>query len=150
MCVTAKEVTMKVKYALVAVAALALTACGGGAGGDPQALIGGSYVVTSITVDGRQVAVIDPVTISFAADSIAVDTPCNDMGGSITYTETRLEVGPLASTRMGCEPALMEQDQVIAAALSANPTWQVADGSLTLTGEGTTIVADSAADGAQP
>jgi heat shock protein HslJ len=44
----------------------------------------------------------------------------------------------------------MEQDQVIAAALSANPTWQVADGSLTLTGEGTTIVADSAADGAQP
>lgn len=141
---------MKGKYALVAVAALALTACGGSAGGDPQTLIGGSYVVTSITVDGTQVAVIDPVTISFAADSIAVDTPCNDMGGSIAYTETRLEVGPLASTRMGCEPALMEQDQVIASALSANPTWQVADGSLTLTGEGTTIVADSAADGAQP
>lgn len=141
---------MKAMYAVTAMAVLALAACGGSAGGDPQTLVGGSYVVTSITVDGAEAVVLEPVTISFAADSIAVDTPCNDMGGSITYTETRLEIGPLASTRMGCETALMEQDQVIADALAANPTWQVADGNLTLTGAGTTIVADSAADGAQP
>jgi len=141
---------MKPTYALVAVAALALTACGGSGGGDPQTLVGGSYVVTSITVDGAEAVVLEPVTITFAADSIAVDTPCNDMGGSISYTDTRLEVGPLASTRMACEPALMNQDGVIAGALAANPTWQVTDGNLTLTGAGTTIVADSAADGVQP
>ena len=135
---------------VAATAALALTACGGTAGGDPQTLIGGSYVVTSITIDGTEAPVIEPVTITFTADSISVDTPCNDMGGTLTITDTRLEVGPLASTRMGCEPALMEQDRVIADALAANPTWQVADGDLTLTGAGTTIVADSAADGAQP
>jgi heat shock protein HslJ len=41
---------------------------------------------------------------------------------------------------MACEPALMEQDQVIADALAANPTWQVSGEQLTLTGGSTTIV----------
>ncbi len=138
---------MKAMYFAAAIAALVLTACGGSAGGDPQALIGGSYVVTSITVDGTDTPVIQPVTVTFMADSISVDTPCNDMGGPVTYTDTRLEVGPLASTLMGCEPALMQQDQVIADMLAANPAWQIADGELTLTGGGTVIVADSSPAG---
>jgi heat shock protein HslJ len=45
---------------------------------------------------------------------------------------------------MACEPALMEQDQVIADALAANPTWQIADGELTLSGGSTVIVAGAA------
>jgi heat shock protein HslJ len=135
----------------IAAAALVLAACGGGtAGGDPQTLIGGSYVVTTISVDGAEQSLIEPVTITFDADSIDVNTPCNGMGGPVTYSETALQVGPLMSTKMACEPALMEQDQVIADALAANPTWLVADGSLTLTGGETVIVADSAADGEQP
>jgi heat shock protein HslJ len=44
---------------------------------------------------------------------------------------------------MGCETALMEQDQVIADALAANPTWQLAGEQLTLTGGSTTIVGDN-------
>ncbi|MFZ4511925.1 MAG: META domain-containing protein, partial [Candidatus Nanopelagicales bacterium] len=125
--------------------ALALSACGGGSstGGDPQSLVGTSYAVTAITIDGGNQEVFDPVEISFAVDSISVATPCNGMSGTVTYSETTLTVGALASTKMACEPPLMEQDQVIADALAANPTWQVTGSQLALTGDGTVITADS-------
>jgi heat shock protein HslJ len=126
-------------------AALTLTACGGGsnAGGQPESLIDTAYSITSITVDGAERAVLGPVEITFTADSISVATPCNGMSGPVTYSETTLTAGPLAQTKMACEPELMEQDQVIADALAANPTWQVVDERLTLTGGGTVIVGDN-------
>jgi len=99
--------------------------------------------VTAISIDGGDREVVDPVEIAFAADSISVATPCNGMSGPVTYSETTITVGALASTKMACEPALMEQDQVIADALGANPTWKVTGSQLTLTGGGTVITADS-------
>jgi heat shock protein HslJ len=130
--------------ALIA-SALALSACGGGstAGGDPQSLIDTAYAVTTITVDGIQREVLGPVEVAFTADSISVATPCNGMSGAVTYSESTLTVGALAQTKMACEPALMEQDQVIADALAANPTWQISGEQLTLTGGGTAIVGDN-------
>ena len=126
----------------VLTSALALSACGGGStpGGDPQSLVDTGYAVTAITVDGTQREVLGPVEIAFTADSISVMTPCNGMSGPVTYSESTLTVGALAQTKMGCETALMEQDQVIADALAANPTWQVSGEQLTLTGGSTTIV----------
>lgn len=125
--------------------ALALSACGGGstAGGDPQSLVDTGYAVTTITVDGTQREVLGPVEIAFTADSISVMTPCNGMSGPVTYSESTLTVGALAQTKMACEPALMEQDQVIADALAANPTWQLAGEQITLTGGSTAIVGDN-------
>lgn len=131
-------------------AALALSACGGSAGGDPEVLIDASYVVTSITVGDPERQVLGPVTISFTADSVAVDTPCNDMGASVVYSPTTLTVGPVIATEMACETPLMEQDQLIADVLAGNPTWQVADGFLTLASGSTVITADSTADGVIP
>ena len=127
----------------LAAATLALTACGGGgatAGGDPQSLVDTAYAVTTITVDGVDREVLGPVEIAFTADSISVATPCNGLSGPVTYSATALTVGSLAQTKMACEQALMDQDQVIADALAANPTWLLADGQLTLTGGGTVIV----------
>ncbi len=124
---------------------LALSACGGGstAGGDPQSLVDTGYAVTTITVDGTQREVLGPVEIAFTADSISVMTPCNGMSGPVTYSESTLSVGAVAQTKMACEPALMEQDQVIADALAANPTWQLAGEQVTITGGGTAIVGDN-------
>lgn len=129
--------------------ALILTACGGGssATSEPQSLADTAYAVTTITVDGADRDVLAPVEIAFTADSISVATPCNGMSGPVTYSETTLTVGALAQTKMACEPALMEQDQIIADALAANPTWQVTDGALTLTGAGTVIVAEPSSAG---
>ena len=130
---------------VLAATAMALSACGGGgsgAGGDPQSLIDTSYAVATIAVDGAAIEVRGPVEISFTADTISVATPCNGMSGSVTYSESTLTVGALAATKMACEPALMEQDQVIADALASNPTWQVSGETLTLTGGGTVIRGD--------
>lgn len=126
----------------LAATALALSACGGGgssAGGDPQSLIDTAYGVTTITVDGADRGVLGPVEIAFTADTFSVATPCNGMSGPVTYSATTLTVGALAQTKMACEPALMEQDQVIADALAANPTWQLSGETLTLTGGGTVV-----------
>ncbi len=139
--------------AVLAATALALAACGGGgssAGGDPEVLIDASYVVTNITVGDPEPEIQGPVTISFTEDSVSVDTPCNDMGATVEYSPTTLTVGPVAATKMACEPGLMEQDQLIAGVLSGNPTWTVADGILTLTSGSTVITADATADGVMP
>ena len=133
-----------------ATVALALSACGGSAAGDPEVLIDASYVVTSFTVGDPERQVLGQVTISFTADSVAVDTPCNDMGASVEYSPSTLTVGPVMATEMACEAPLMEQDQLIADVLAGNPTWQVADGILTLTSGRTVITADSTADGVVP
>ena len=138
---------------MVAATVLALTACGGGGStpaGDPEVLIDATYVVTSFTVGDPERQVQGNVTISFTADSISVDTPCNDMGATVEYSPTTLAVGPIAATKMACEPGLMEQDQLIAGVLTGNPTWSVADGILTLTSGPTAITADATADGVIP
>ena len=130
----------------LAATGLALSACGGGGsstGGDPQSLVDTAYSVTSITVDGTAREVLGPVKIAVTADTISVMTPCNGMSGPVTYSESTLTVGALAATKMACEPALMEQDQVIADALAANPTWQLSGEQLTLTGGGTVIAGDN-------
>jgi heat shock protein HslJ len=124
-------------------ALLVLVACGGGSSTSPTTLQESAYAVTAISVAGSDIEVQQPVVITFSADAVAIDTPCNDMGGSIEYGEATLTVGPLALTKMGCEPALMEQDQVIAETMAANPTWQLSNGTLTLTGGDTVITAQS-------
>jgi heat shock protein HslJ len=131
-------------------ALLVLVACGGGSSTSPATLQESAYAVTAISVAGSDVEVQQPVVITFRADAVAIDTPCNDMGGSVEYGEGTLTVGPLASTKMGCEPALMEQDQVIAETMAANPTWQLSNGRLTLTGGATVITAESATAGVSP
>jgi heat shock protein HslJ len=127
------------------VAALSLTACGGqsesGGQGD---LIDTPFIIESITVGGTEREVFPPLVISFSPTGVGVATPCNSMNGELTYSGSTLEIGPLASTKMACEPALMEQDQVVAEALESNPTYEVVDGRLTLTGGGTVIFAEAA------
>ncbi len=136
-------------------AVLLLAACGGSGSGsgpsaDPETLIGSSYAVTAITVDGTEREVLGPITFSFTADSISVATPCNGMSGPVTYSPTNITVGDLAQTMMACEPALMDQDQFLAEVLATGPAWTVVDGKLTLTSGSTVITAESAADGQSP
>jgi heat shock protein HslJ len=125
--------------------ALVLAACGGGgATADAKELIDTSYVVQTITVDGAEREVLEPVAISFTAQGIGVATPCNPMSGGVTYDGATITIGPLAGTKMACEPALMDQDQVLAEALQGTPQWSLTDGQLTLTGGGTVIVGEAA------
>jgi heat shock protein HslJ len=127
--------------------ALALSGCGGG-GGDTQGggqgdLINTPFIVEAISVEGADREVYPPLIISFSPTGVGVASPCNSMSGDLAFAGSTLEIGPLASTKMACAPELMEQDQIVASTLEANPTYQISDGRLILVGAGNVIVAEA-------
>jgi putative lipoprotein len=56
---------------------------------------------------------------------ITTTVGCNKMSGMIKLDGAKLSFGPLASTRMACEPGLMDAEQKYGAALSATRTYRV-------------------------
>lgn len=81
-----------------------------GCGGDPERLItGNEWIVEAI--DGRGVVDKSRATIQFLEDGrIAGTGSCNRYTGRWALNGETLEIGPLASTRKACEPALMDQE----------------------------------------
>ena len=63
---------------------------------------------------------------------------CNRMSGMATLTGEEITFGPIASTKMACAPAVMDQEMKFFAALSEVRTWQAdpSRGKLTLLGKG--------------
>ncbi len=120
--------------AVVVAVAVALTACGGdGGGGDavggppttetrPSAALDG-LTFGSREVVGRRLEPDTGVTLSFDDGRITARAGCNTMSGPYRIDGTVLRVGPdLASTAMGCEPPLMEQDRWVGEFLVSGPT----------------------------
>lgn len=108
---------------LAVLLALVLAACGAGsaspgsseppgAGPDPSALDGRTFLSTAI--DGRALVPGSRVRLSFEGGRIGASAGCNSMGGPYAIDAGRLLVGQLATTEMGCAPALMEQDTWLA------------------------------------
>ena len=123
--------------AIALTTALALTACGGGSAAepDPAALYGKEFTVTAMTIGGQALAPVagSTIVITTLEDSISANAGCNTMNGEATYTSSQISVGPIAMTMMACEPALMDQDAVIAAFLEGDPLWALDGQVLTLT-----------------
>jgi heat shock protein HslJ len=112
--------------ALVALGALAATL----AGGDDTA--NGSVPVESLDqLTGSWLAVNDAsapavvigtVRLEFSADGrVTAQTGCNGVRGQVSVQDSTLVAGPLMSTRMACEPALMEQERWVTEMLSSHP-----------------------------
>ena len=83
-----------------------------------------------------------PITLQLGADGRASGRGgCNGYGGLYTLAGDALHFGGLASTRMACAPALMDQEQRYFDALAKVTHYAVADdGALLLeTGEGKEI-----------
>ena len=100
--------------------ALLLPAC---AAAEPEAplpkdLAGTDW--TAETVAGQPVPHDIAVTLEFlAADQIAGRSGCNRYTGPIRVVDGKLEVGPLALTRMACPPPQMVLETAFVAALSS-------------------------------
>jgi heat shock protein HslJ len=60
---------------------------------------------------------------------------CNSYGGGYKLEGSSLTFGAMASTKMFCEPVQAQEDAYLKA-LAAVSTWQLADGVLTLRGDG--------------
>ena len=136
----------------LALALLVLAAgCGsdGGSGSGPVGrtvpeLDGTSWLATSVTEQGQPHALVSgsQVRIDFADGRIKVDAGCNTMSGSYRLSEdSELTVGDLASTAMGCEQALMDQDTWLSSSALAKPLVASVDGdTLTLSRSGLEMV----------
>ncbi len=80
-----------------------------------QGLDGRTFLATAAI--GHILVPGSTVRLSFADGQFGASGGCNSMGGSYVVDDDRLAVGQMMTTEMACEPALMEQDQWLAALL---------------------------------
>jgi heat shock protein HslJ len=111
-----------------------------GCGGEPAALLTGAEWVAEDLSGGLVAGSL--VTIAFdRAGRASGYASCNRFTGGYTLTGESLTLGQMATTRMACEPQLMEQEQRFLEILGAVNAFAIAaDGALILqTSDGRTI-----------
>ena len=98
----------------------------------PAALQGVEWVVEDI--DGRGMVDRSRATLNFAADGrVSGRASCNSYHASYAVERDSLTVSRAISTRMACEPALMQQEARFLSLLTSTRTFAIApDGALTL------------------
>lgn len=58
------------------------------------------------------------ITLAFdGAGAVSGNSGCNSYSGAYAINGTSLSIGPLISTRMACEPDVMDQEQLYLASL---------------------------------
>lgn len=114
-----------------------------GCAGDPERLLAGDWVVT--TLEGMALPKGADVTLTFEAGRIAGLAACNRYSGSYTLTGEGLSFGPMAGTRMACPPPLMETESAVYAAFARITQFDITpDGALLLkSDEATTLFSAS-------
>ncbi|OLT14289.1 hypothetical protein BJF78_02180 [Pseudonocardia sp. CNS-139] len=100
----------------------------------PSPLTGRTFVTGFVTDQDvrRRLAPGTWLRLGFPAGLVTAHAGCNAMSAGVRVGPDRLEVGPIASTLMGCEPVREEQDRLVADLLAAGPQWQLDTAGLTL------------------
>jgi putative lipoprotein len=81
-----------------------------------------------LTESIRNRGVIDDLqtVLEIAADGkVSGSSGCNRISGKMTIDGAHMSFGPIASTRMACAPAIMDQESKFLAALGATRSWQI-------------------------
>lgn len=92
----------------------------------------GAWVVQAIGTTSQAGA--PRADITFAADGRAHGTTgCNRFNGGFTVDGASLTFGPVAGTRMACEPRAMDQERRFHEALAATRGWRMDGQALLLT-----------------
>lgn len=106
----------------------------------------GTWEITGYLVgSGETAAVTSPIVdttavITFGPDGIVSGTAgCNQFSGGYGIEGNDITIGPLMSTMMACEDALMEQEAAVMRALEGAATWSVSGETAELRGEEDTI-----------
>jgi heat shock protein HslJ len=146
---------------VAAVALLALAGCadagsragsGGGATGMDD-LSGRTFLSTAVTQDGQPHALVkgSRITLSFDDTAVGAQAGCNSMSGGASLDGGVLTISGngLASTEMGCDPPLMDQDTWLAGILTSGPTVTLDADALTLT-SGDTVIEFQDKESAEP
>lgn len=81
----------------------------------------------------------EDVTLSFAAERLSGQGPCNRYLGPWTLEGSAIDISDVASTMKACEPAVMTLESAYLAALDDVDHAALVDGVLTLTGSASTL-----------
>ena len=99
-----------------------LGACAGGGPATPgptgRGLEHRTFLSTGL--EGRSLVAGSTVRLAFENGQLSASAGCNSMGGPYRIEGDRLVAGQLATTEMGCAPALMEQDRWLAELLGGS------------------------------
>lgn len=83
------------------------------------------------------------MTVTFIDDGVSVNAGCNTMFGAADLTNGTIAMaGPMAGTKMACDPALMAQDEEIAAFFASTPRWSIDGEQLMLSNDSTMYMLD--------
>jgi len=128
---------------------LTLAASDGGASIDlvpfvpePDRPLAGTVWHLTTLIDGdtasSTVAGTEPMLeVDDTAGRISGSGGCNRYFAAATFGEGTLSVGAIGATKMGCEPAVMQQESFVFAVLEAATTWEIEGTTLrVLTGDG--------------
>lgn len=80
----------------------------------------------------RALPVDAEVSLMFQGSTAGGKSACNRYHGNVTIGEDTLTFGQLLSTKMACQPPLMEIEQAYLRALDSVARWHLADGDLEL------------------
>lgn len=114
-----------------------------GCGGEPASLLQGA-VWTVLEIGGTPTVPGSQVTMQFAADGrLSGQASCNRFNSEYALSGEGLAISPAATTRMMCDPPLMDQERRFVAALGGVAGFSIADdGALLLrAGNGTAVKA---------
>lgn len=133
---------MKRTITLLVVALMAAACSGSGAE------VEGSWQLTSGTVDGTSIPILEthPITISFDGNEVSGTASCNSYGGSFEKSGETISFGNLAMTEMACHPPeTMEAESMFGEALGRVDTFDVDGSTLTLTADGVELIFEATA-----
>ena len=136
--------------ATTALVALLASACGGDsttetgdrddAAPNPAgtSLIDGSWILTSGSIDGETMTLVDDYTITMviAGGEIGGRAACNSYGGFVAIGDASFALDALSWTEMGCEPAPMELEGQFLQGISLVDTAARSGDTARLTGPG--------------
>lgn len=92
--------------------------------------INGSWRLINMTAPGSPMPMLplpQVPTADFAGDRLSGSGSCNRYTGDFSTSGSTLSVGPLATTFMSCEPAVMEQEQRFLTALQGAQRYEITD-----------------------
>lgn len=132
---------MRPVFVVLAVMGLTvLNGCGQGLppGGLPD---GRTFLSASVTEEGKPRPLVagTRIRLAFRDGTVGTDAGCNQFGGDARLDGDRLVVTNLGGTEMGCDQALMDQDEWLTEFLGSRPALRLDGDALTLTA-GSTVV----------
>lgn len=114
---------------------------------DPDRPLEGTRWIVDGLVSSQSVSSVPAgavASLRITGGAVDVETGCNTGSGGVEVGETSITFGPVATTKMACDPARMELERFVLSVLAGEVGYTIEAGTLTLTGAagGLTLTAE--------